>query len=166
MLINKLDYQIPDTYEISDGLNYFFLFLLFFGIIFAVVVIIYFAKWLTLGPKVKKRWAKITGKNKGDAVVEGVQIKGKEILVDANYEEELKKKIAESHSPQEKLDYQNKLDKHLKQKVKAEEELRKAEEAKLAKIEEKEERARVQKEAKEEAKKYKEEAKKAKEEGK
>ncbi len=137
MLTNKLDYQIPDTQTISNGLNYFFLFLLFAGIIVGVVIIIYFAKWLTMGPKLKARWARMTGKGKDNGPVDGVQVKGKEILVDANYEEELKKKIQEAHSPQEKLAYQNKLDKHVKQKERAEREIREAEEAKLAKIQEK-----------------------------
>ncbi len=141
----------------SDGLNYFLLFLLFGSIIVSVVVVIYFAKWLTLGPKVKAMFSK----KARNEMVEGVQLKGKEVIVDANYEEELRKKIAESHSPQEKLDYQSKLESHMKQKAKAEAEIKAAEEAKLAKLEEKEERQRIQQEVKEEAKKYKEESKKA-----
>ncbi len=147
----------------SDGLNYFFLFLLFFGIIVSIVVVIYFAKWLTLGPKLKKRWAKIT---RQDAKVEhehGVRVKGGAIEIQADYEEELRKKIEESTSPQEKLSHQTKLDSHIKQKEKAHRELREAEAAKLAKIEEKEERARIQREAKEELKKQKQESKGKKE---
>lgn len=140
---------------ISDGLNYFFLFLLFGIILVSVILVIYFAKWLTLGPKVKRRWAKITRKHVDNSPIDGVKIKGKEIIVDANYEEELRNKIINAHSPQEKLDYQSKLDSHIKQKEKAENEIKSIEEAKLAKLKEKEERARIQKEAKEEAKRIK-----------
>ncbi len=163
LLKDLLRFQPVEPATISDGWNYFFLFLLFAFIIISVVVIIYFAKWLTLGPKFKKKWAKRLGRNKGDNHVHGVQVKGKEVVIQADYEDELREKIANSHSPQEKLDYQSKLDSHIKQKAKAEKEIREAEEAKLAKIEEKAERARIQKEAKDEAKKLKEEYKKNKE---
>ncbi len=160
LLKDLLRYQPIEPATISDGWNYFFLFLLFASIIISVVVIIYFAKWLTLGPKFKKKWAKRLGRNKSNDHVHGVQVvKGKEVVIQSDYEEELRKKIEEAHSPQEKLDYQSRLDSHIKQKEKAEREVREAEEAKLAKIEEKAERARIQKEAKEEAKKLKEDYK-------
>ncbi len=153
----------PELREISDGLNYFLVFLLFFLIIVSVVVVIYFAKWLTLGPKVKKRWNRILGRENKNEHEHGVRVKGGQVEIQADYEEELKKKIEESESPQEKLSHQTKLDSHLKQKERAEREIREAEAAKLAKIEAKEERARVQKEAKEEIKKQKEALKKEKE---
>ncbi len=161
MLTNTIYNQSVETLGtgLPDGLDYFLLFLLFFGVIVGVIVVIYFAKWLTMGPKLKARWAKITGKSKGPAVVDGVQVKGKEIIVDANYEENLRKMIEEAHSPQEKLDYQSKLDAHIKQREKVEREIKEAEAAKLAKIQEKEELARIQREAKEEAKKLKEQNK-------
>ncbi len=150
--------KATETRQISDGLNYFLLFLMFASIIISVVVVIYFAKWLTLGPKLKKTFSR----KARNEMEHGVQLKGKEIIVDANYEDELRRLIKESHSPQEKLDYQSKLDQHVKQREKAEAEIKAAEEQKLAKIQEKEERQRIQQEAKEEAKKYKEEAAEAK----
>lgn len=147
---------------VPDGLNYFFLFLLFGGVILAVVIVIYFCKWLTMGPKLKKRWAKITRRDRGDSVVEGVQIKGKEVIVDADHETSLQKKIAESESPQEKLAYQAKLDSHKKEKKRAEEQIKADEDARLAKIEEKEERNRIKQEAKDLRKKEKEKGKEEK----
>ncbi len=160
MLNNTILRSVIETREMSDGLNYFLLFLMFSLIIISVIVVMYFAKWLTWGPKLKSTFSK----KARNEMVEGVQLKGKEVIVDANYEEELRKLIANSHSPQEKLDYQSKLEKHLKQKEKAEAEIKAAEEAKLAKIQEKEETKRIQQEVKEETKKYKEESKKAAEE--
>ncbi len=160
MLISTLNQAIQPTSEkLPDGLQYFLLFLLFAFIIVAIIVVIYFSKWLTLGPKVKRRWGRITRKGKSEKVVNGVQVRGGEIVVDANYEQELRNKITNSNSPQEKLDYQVKLEEHLKEKEKAANEIKKAEEAKLAKIQEKEERARITREAKEEAKRLKEESK-------
>ncbi len=155
----ELLYQDIEPQQFSDGLNYFFLFLLFFLIIVSVVVVIYFAKWLTLGPKVKKRWAKLLGKNSNNEHEHGVRVKGGAVEIQADYEEELRKKIEESNSPQEKLSHQTKLDSHVKQKEKAHKEVREAEAAKLAKIEEKEEKARIQREAKEELKKQRQQLK-------
>ncbi len=162
LLNNLLKIQDTDTFatQISDGLNYFLIFLMFAFIISSIVAVIYFSKWLTLGPKVKKRWNKILGKNKEEKNKDGVSIVKGEVVVDANYEKELLKKIEESTSPQQKLDYQVKLEVHQKEKQKAEEKIRQIEEEKLAKIQEKEDRARIKSEAKEEAKKIKEQNKK------
>ncbi len=162
LLNNLLKIQDTDTFatQISDGLNYFLIFLMFAFIISSIVAVIYFSKWLTLGPKVKKRWNKILGKNKEEKNKDGVSIVKGEVVVEANYEKELLKKIEESTSPQQKLDYQVKLEVHQKEKQKAEEKIRQIEEEKLAKIQEKEDRARIKAEAKEEAKKIKEQNKK------
>ncbi len=162
LLNNLLKIQDTDTFatQISDGLNYFLIFLMFAFIISSIVAVIYFSKWLTLGPKVKKRWNKILGKNKEEKNKDGVSIVKGEVVVDANYEKELLKKIEESTSPQQKLDYQVKLEVHQKEKQKAEEKIRQIEEEKLAKIQEKEDRARIKSEAREEAKKIKEQNKK------
>ncbi len=149
--------------DIPDGLQYFFLFLLFATIILSVVAVIYFAKWLTLGPKVKKRWNKILRKDKSNDMEHGVQVKGKEVIVDASYEDELRRMIKESDSPQQQLEYQNKLEAHLKQKEKAQADIKRIEEEKLAKIAEKEELARIREEAKKEAKKIKDQQKADKE---
>ncbi len=162
LLNNLLKIQDTNTFttQISDGLNYFLIFLMFAFIISSIVAVIYFSKWLTLGPKVKKRWNKILGKNKEEKNKDGVSIIKGEVVVDANYEKELLKKIEESTSPQQKLDYQVKLEVHQKEKQKAEDKIRQIEEDKLAKIQEKEDRARIKSEAKEEAKKIKEQNKK------
>ncbi len=163
LLENILRTIQPQTREtLPDGVNYFLLFLMFTVIIISVVIVIYFAKWLTLGPKVKKRWAKITRKNKGPSKVEGVSTVKGEVVVDANYEKELVRKIEEATSPQEKLDYQVKLESHRKQKALAEDAIKRSEQEKLAKIQEKEERARIKSEAKEEVKRIKQENKKLK----
>ncbi len=137
------------------GLNYFFLFLLFFTIIFSVVVIIYFSKWLTLGPKLKRRWKRITRQEKKSEVINGVQVRGGEVVIDANYLEALKISINQAGTPQEKLHYQQLIEKHEIEKSKAEKQIKEQEEIKLEKIRLKQEKKRISKEAKEEAKKIK-----------
>ncbi|BDU67590.1 MAG: hypothetical protein TYPL_2430 [Candidatus Tyloplasma litorale] len=150
--------------SLSDGLNYFLLFALFFLVILFIVVIIYFAKWLTLGPGIKRFWGRITGKNKDKKIIDGVYVKGKEVVVDDNYLNEIDQGIENARTPQELIDYQSKKEKHEKQKELAIAEIRKKEEAKLAKIELKEERIKIAKEAKQHSKKVKEEAKRVKRE--
>lgn len=150
MITNNYFVEIT-PYVLSDGLNYFLLFLLFAFIILSIVAVIYFSKWLTLGPKVKNRWAKIIGKNKGPSVVDGVQVKGGEVIVDADYVNDINRKIKEAKTPQELLEYQLLLERHNKQAEEAKAKIRADEEAKLAKIQEKEELKRAREEAKKEA---------------
>lgn len=146
---------------LSDGLNYFLIFLMFFLIIAAVIFFIMFAKWLTVGPKLKKRWNKLF--NKVDPNAEnGIKIKGKEVVVDDQYIVEIEKSIAEAKTPQELLEQQIKLENHNKQKLLAEEKIKKDEQEKLEKLESKEERKKLNTEAKQTAKELKKQEKERK----
>lgn len=163
-MLRNYDYVIDSTIRSieNDFVNYTLIFLLFFFIIIFVIVIIYYAKWLTLGPKLKRRFSKIFGKFKKKKSIDGVTVKGKDILIDSNYIEEIELKIKNAETPQELLDLQAQRDKHNKQVEFLEKQIKQKEEQKLEKIKMKEERSRISKEMKEQSSKLKKEQKEQK----
>ncbi|NQX83247.1 MAG: hypothetical protein HRS50_00840 [Mycoplasmataceae bacterium] len=140
--------------QLDDGLNYFLIFLLFTLIIIRVIIIIFFAKWLTLGPKIMKKWHNIKNRN-SEKSFDGVKVKGKQIIVDQEYIVDIEEKIKKAETPQELLEYQILKENHEKQKIKAEKSVKEKEDVKLEKIEAKANRSRINSEAKSEAEKIK-----------
>ncbi len=160
-MITNMRYIDIEPY--SDGVDYFLLFLMFAFIIGAVIAVIFFAKWLTLGPKVKHKFNQWFGKDKNAGNTEGVQVKGGEIIIDAGYVDEINAKIKAAKTPQELLEYQLLLEKHNKKADEAKAKIKADEEAKLAKLQEKEELRAAREEAKKEAEILKKQQKEAKE---
>ncbi len=152
--------QTPEIYQIPDELNHFLVALLLLIIIFAALGIWLFAKWLTAGPWFKRKYKKIFKKEKDN--VEGIEVVEGEIVVDANYINELDEKIKNAETPQELLELQLLKEKHEKEKLRLEQEIADKEAAKLAKLQEKEDKARIKAEMKEKEKEYKEKEKQRK----
>lgn len=147
-----------------EWVDYLFLTLLFLGIILFIIGIWIFAKWLTTGPKFKRTWAKITGKNKGEKHTDGVIVKKGEIYVEEGYIESIDEDIRRAKTPQELLEAQLRKEKHEQEYVGAKEKIREDEENKLAKIEAKEEKKQARQDAKDLRKELKEKEKLKKEE--
>lgn len=138
------------TYDsISNGLNYFFIFLMFFCLIGFSIFIICFSKWLTMGPKFKAKLHKIKSKLFGKKDFEGVVVKKGEVVVDFDYIKEVEEKIKTANTPQELLELQLVKDGHEKAKISAKEKIKLDEDSKLQKINDKSEKGRIRKEAKE-----------------
>ncbi len=96
--------QTPEIYQIPDELNHFLVALLLLIIIFAALGIWLFAKWLTASPWFKRKYKKIFKKEKDN--VEGIEVVKGEIVVDANYINELDEKIKNAETPQKLLELQ------------------------------------------------------------
>ncbi len=159
-MINNYFIQISDCSEkISDPLNHFFIALMFIFIIFSIIGVIFFAKWLTLGPKVKSKFSSIFGKNKNSFEKNGIKIKGKEVIIDENYISEINEKIKNANTPQELLEYQILLEEHKKQTDDIRKKIKEKEDQKLDKLEQKRKNKELSKNAKEEAKMLKKEYK-------
>lgn len=152
------------TLNIPDTVNYILIAFMLLSIIIIVICIIFFAKWLTMGPKLKAKWRKIIGKASGDKGLDGVKIKGKLVVIQDGYVEEIREKIKNAQTPQELLEYQIQLENHNKQKNISETEIKVKENEKLEKVEAKAESKILKAEAKIESTKLKSEEKVKKQE--
>lgn len=164
--MKSFNFSLIRESQLSDGLNYFLLSMLFLGVMFLVVGIWMFAKWLTVGPKLKRRKNKFLNIFKKNKSVDGVGIKKGEIIIENDYLDELDKEITNTTNPQELLKLQNKKVAHIKEKEKLERTIKEKEEKKLEKIERKKEMKRIKEDTKQRSKELKDEAKKNKKEGK
>ncbi len=160
--LTSLRYTVPHESTMPNWANYLLLALLFFGIIILGIAIIMFAKWLTVGPKLKHRSKSIANKITGKKSDDGISVKGGEVIENQEFLNEINKKIENAETPQELLELQIEKENYEKSKLKAQEEIKAKEEAKLKKINDKEERARISKESKEKSKELREKEKQKK----
>lgn len=155
-----LNETIDKGVKMSDPLEHFFVALLFIAIIAFAIAVIFFAKWLVLGPWFRKKWNKITGSNKEK--VEGVKVVNGEVVVDEEYISDIDKKIAAAETPQELLEAQLLKEKVEKERIRLNDEQKEKENKKLEKQNAKSEKARVRAEMKQQEKEYKEKQKQEK----
>lgn len=143
--------------SIPAPLNHFLVALLLLIIIFVAIGIWIFAKWLTAGPWFKRKFNKLFKRDK--ETVEGVEIVKGEVVVDANYLEQLDEEIRKAETPQELLELQLRREQHVKEKERLEQELADKEAAKLSKLQAKEDKTRLKAEAKQKEAEYRAKAK-------
>lgn len=162
------EFMIPEVQKLSDPLNHFLVALLLILIIFAVIAIWIFAKWLTAGPWFKRKFNKLFKKK--ETGNDGVELVKGEVVVDNQYLISIDEKIKNAETPQELLELQLLKENHLKEKERLEKEIAEKEAEKLAKLQQKEDKSRIKAEMKEKEREFKAKEKerkaKAKEEGK
>ena len=148
--------QLIGSTTFPDWAYYLTLSLFFLLIMGFVIWSWIFAKWLTAGPKFKKKWINFKNKLKKNKREKGILIEDGEVLIEEKYLIDIDKKIKEAKTPQELLDLQQQKEK-LEKSVEEEKRLIKiVEEEKIEKIKNKEEKIRIKNESKEIEKKLKE----------
>lgn len=147
-------YYVQTATQMSDSLNEFLVALLLLIIIFVAIAIWLFAKWLTAGPWFKKKFNKMFKRNKDDSS-EGINVVKGKVVVDQNYIDEIDEKIKNAETPQELLELQLLKETNEKERIKLEKEIAEKDAEKLAKVEKKQDKARIKSEMKEKQKEFK-----------
>ncbi len=153
---------IPTASGLPNWVHYLLLSLLFTLIIGFIIFVIFFAKWLTAGPKLKSKYRRITSKITGKKTPGKVTVKGGEIVENIDYLNEIDKKIKNADTPQELLELQILKENHEKSKIDAQNKIREKEDSKLEKINKKIEQKRIRKEAQIKSKEIREKEKEQK----